>query len=83
MANLSLMATHQSDDEVRDDNSTSKPSYDALQNAFGELHDECVRLARLVSQQKSAITFLEHRNKMVVNELDQYKLKFDLHSVTP
>src|ERR1044072_1536791 len=80
VANLSLMASHNSDEEVSDDNSTSKPSYDELQNAFGELHEECVRLARLVAQQKSAITFLEHRNKMVVNELDQYKLKFDLHS---
>ena len=74
------MASHNSDDEVSDDNSTSKPSQDELQNAFGELHDECVELARLVDQQKSAITFLEHRNNMVVNELDQYKLKFDLHS---
>ena len=77
---LSLMATHQSDYEVSDDNSTSKPSYDELQNDFGELHEECVRLAILVAQQKSDITFLEHRNKMIVNELDQYKLKFDLHS---
>src|ERR1044072_401389 len=80
VANLSLMATHNSDNEVSDDNSTtSKPSYDELQNAFGELHEECVRLARLVAQQKSCITFLEHRNKIVVNELDQYKLKFDLY----
>src|ERR1044072_4658261 len=49
-------------------------------NAFNELHEEYVTPARLVAQQKSAITFLEHRNKMVLNELDQYKLKFDLHS---
>src|ERR1044072_1960967 len=74
------MATHQSDDEVSDDNSTFKPSYDELQNAFSDLHEECIRLSRLVAKQKSAITFLEHRNKMVVNELDQHKLKFDFHS---
>ena len=40
------MATHQSDTEVSDDNSTSKPSYDELQNAFGELHGDCVRLSK-------------------------------------
>ena len=28
LASLSLMVTHQSDDEVSDDNTTSKPSYD-------------------------------------------------------
>src|ERR1044072_5689147 len=79
VASLSLMATHQRDDEVSDDSSTFKPSYDELQNAFSELHEECIRLSRLVAKQKSAITFLESRNKMVVNELDEYKLKFDLH----
>ena len=73
------MATHQSDDEVSDDNSTFKPSYDELQNAFSDLHEECIRLSRLVAKQKSAITFLESRNKMIQNELNEYKLKFDLH----
>src|ERR1044072_8843540 len=79
VANHSLMATHQRDDEVSDDNSTFKPSYDELQNAFSELHEEYIRLSRIVAKQKSAITFLESRNKMVVIELDEYKLKFDLH----
>jgi hypothetical protein len=47
-ANMTLMASHHSNDEqeVNDYELNDKPSYEELQSAFYELHEECSSLSR-------------------------------------
>ena len=77
VANLCLMTSHDSDEEVSDSD-TCKPSYDDLQNAFEELHEECLKLSRENARMKSTISSLEKKNETLTNELDDYKIQFDL-----
>lgn len=56
-ANFALIASHHSDDEqeVIDCELNHKPSYEELQNAFHELHEECLILSRTCAKQKKLI----------------------------
>ena len=78
VANLCLIANHESDNEVSDSETIYKPSFDDLQDAFGELHDECMRLSRENAKLKSTLTSLEKKNDMLLSELDEYKIQFNL-----
>lgn len=70
-----LMASHHSDDEqeVSSPMSNEKPSYIELQNAFHELHEECLILSRTISKQKKLILDLERSSNDTCVELENVK----------
>ena len=74
VANLCLMANHESNDEVSDSETIYKPTFDDLQDAFGELHDECMRLSRENNKLKSTLATLEKKNNVLLSELDESKI---------
>ncbi|KAF1891569.1 hypothetical protein Lal_00015169 [Lupinus albus] len=61
-AQIALMASHQSEDELDEvSNSFELHSYDELQEAFNELHDEFLKLSKICSKQKKTIVELESK----------------------
>jgi len=74
-ANLTLMASHHSDDEeeVSDSELTYKPSYEELQNAFNELYEECINLSKTCAKQKKQIVSLERKVFDAHVELEKVK----------
>jgi len=70
-ANMTLMASRHSNDEqeVSDYELNDKPSYEELQNAFHELHEECLNLSRTCAKQKNLILSLERKANDYLQEL--------------
>lgn len=69
---MALMASHHSNDEeneVSDSEINDIPSYDELQNAFHELHEECLNLSRKFSKQKKIILSLESKANDMKNRI--------------
>ncbi|KAF1894548.1 hypothetical protein Lal_00039649 [Lupinus albus] len=61
-AQIALMASHQSEDELDEvSNSFELHSYDELQEAFNELHDEFLKLSKICFKQKKTIVELESK----------------------
>ncbi|KAF1891568.1 hypothetical protein Lal_00015168, partial [Lupinus albus] len=61
-AQIALMASHQSEDELDEvSNSFELHSYDELQEAYNELHDEFLKLSKICSKQKKTIVELESK----------------------
>jgi len=59
---MTLMVSHHSDDDQEvNDSELIKPSYEELQNAFDELHEECINLAKTRAKQKKLIVSLERK----------------------
>lgn len=58
-ANLCLMTSHQSEDEVSDDELCLSFTYDELHDAFEKLHKESLDLAKLVVKQKNLMAQVE------------------------
>ena len=75
-ANLTLMASHHSDDEeneVSDSELNYKYSYEELQNAFNELYEECINLSKTCAKQKKQIVSLERKAFDAQVELEKVK----------
>ncbi|KAF1894408.1 hypothetical protein Lal_00027105 [Lupinus albus] len=59
---IALMASHQSEDEFDEvSHSFELHSYDELQEAFNELHDEFLKFSKMCSKQKKTIVELESK----------------------
>jgi len=75
-ANLTLMASHQSDyeeNEVSDSELNYKYSYEDLQNAFNELYEECINISKTCAKQKKQIVSLERKAFDAQVELEKVK----------
>lgn len=74
-ANLTLMASHHSDDEqeVSDSELNFKPSYEELQNAFDELFEEFINLSKTCAKQKKQNVSLERKVFDAQEELEKIK----------
>ena len=72
-ANLCFMAND--DLEVQSPSHDLSPTYDELQDAFEELHDESIRLAKLVSTSKKTILILEDKISILNKEVEDLKIE--------
>ena len=76
VANLSLMAIDgESDEEVTTFNTDLSPSFDELQDAFNDLHEESLRLTKLVTSSKKIISSLEEEISRLNKELDELNIE--------
>lgn len=74
-ANFALMVSHHfyDEQEVSDYELNDKSSYNKLQNALHELHEECLTLFRAFAKQKKLIVSLESKANDTNVELENIK----------
>ena len=64
-----------SDGGVPSSNLDFSPSFDELQDAFNDVHEESLRLAKLVASSKKIISSLEKQISILNKELEELKIE--------